>query len=215
MNLTCKPFTAQKCLVVSLITVGTLKLLVNTPLQESSDDISEELLSMANSPISVSNTLPRLTEALRPFTDWIYSQSYPWKGASLNDLYKLESQLPSTSSEFCLIDVSITLKVAPRLSLRWGIVQWQVFLRIRYDILVVNENSDESQKLDSVKIFTMSYFSAQNVDHLLSDLKELFESHLKWLKHSKTVHNYLNAMSHFSDLHKNLRLLKMSLQPGS
>ena len=117
MNLTYEPPTAQNCFAVSPTTAGTLKPLVNTPLLESLGDIGEELLFMANSPLSVSDTLPWLTEVLRPSTDWIYSQPYPWKGASLNDLYKLESQLPSTSSGFCLIDVGVTLEAASRLSL--------------------------------------------------------------------------------------------------
>lgn len=46
-------------------------------------------------------------------------------------------------------------------------------------ILVVNEDSDEPQKLGLAETFAVPHFSAQDVDHLLSDLKELFELHLK------------------------------------
>ena len=99
--------------------------------------------------------------------------------------------------------------------MRQGIVQRQVFQRNRYDMLVVNKDSDEPQKLDSAETFAVPHFSARDVNHLLSDLEELFESHLKRLEHSKTVHNYLNATLHSPNLHKNLGLLKIGLQPGS
>lgn len=201
-NLTCETPPAQNRLAVSPTTVGTLKPVVNTPLPES--------------PQSVSDTLPWPTEVLRPSTDWIYSRPYPRKGASLTDLYKLESQLPSTSSGFLLIDVGLTLKPAPRLPLCRGTVQRQVFWRNRGGILIAKDDPDGPRELgSSAETFAVPCFSAQNFDHLLSDLEELFESHLTRLEHSKTVHDYLNAMSHSPDLRKNLGLPDIGLQPGS
>ena len=95
-------------------------------------------------------------------------------------------------------------------------MQQQVFSRNRCGILVVDKDPDTPQKLgSSAETFAVLCFPAQAVDHLQSDLEELFESNLERLEHSKTVHDYLNTMSHSPNLHKNLGLLEIGLKPGS
>ena len=97
-----------------------------------------------------------------------------------------------------------------------GTVQRQVFSRNKYGILVIDVDPDKPQKLgSSAETFAVPCFPAQDFDYLPSDLEELFESQLAQLEHSKTVHNYLNAMSHSPDLRKNLGLPEIGLQPGS
>ena len=95
-------------------------------------------------------------------------------------------------------------------------MQRQVFSRNKYGILVVDVDPDKPQKLgSSAETFALPCFPVQDFDYLLSDLEELFESQLAQLEHSKTVHDYLNAMSHSPDLRKNLGLPEIGLQPGS
>ncbi|KAI9796726.1 MAG: hypothetical protein M1835_003307 [Candelina submexicana] len=195
-------------------TIVDVPKLLNTSTPKS-PEVSDRTVTTATSLSHTSDILPQEVEVLRPSKDWIYAQPYPLKNASLTDLYELERGLPSTSSGFLLIDVGITLATAPRHHLTRGTVQPQLFSDNR-GIVVVNEHPDKPQDLSSSgQTFAVPCFPAKHIKHTQVDLEDLFASRLEQLKHSDTVHEYLNATSHSQDIRKNLGLPEIGLQPGS